>query len=364
MKLNKIKMIISTVLIFLPSIIGFIFIDDITAQIAIHWGIDGQPDGYASALGFFTVMPIILAMINIVCFGVTLATNKNNEQNKKVTEIVYWICPAISIFSFSIIYCSMLGRDINISYLACILFGLMFCIVGNYMPKCKQNSTMGVKIRWTLTNEENWNATHRFAGKAWFFGGVILLLFAFIPSEVGLYFSLGGMIAVAMLPMIYSYAYYRKQLKAGAAKEDFQYPKRTKTQVLAATFSISTLLIFLLIIMFTGNIRIHYTESDEILIDATYWTDTTIEISEIKSVEYRESVKSTRVNGFASARLLLGYFQSEELGNHTRLTYTSCKSAVVIKTDNSTYVINRPDEAQTKGIYEEIVIRTGTEADQ
>ena len=364
MKLNKIKLILSTALIFLPSIIGFIFIDDINKQIAIHWGIDGQADGYASALGFFTIMPLILALFNLVCFWVTLVTNKDNEQNKKVTEIIYWICPVISIYSCSIIYCSMLGLDINISSLVCILFGLMFCIIGNYMPKCKQNSTMGVKIKWTLTNEENWNATHRFAGKAWFFGGIILLLFAFIPYPIGLYASFIGMMTVAMLPMIYSYLYYRKQLKTGATKDEFKYPKKTKKQILICTIATSLVLIFISIIMFTGNIKIHYPDSDNILIDATYWSDTTININEIKNVEYKENVKGTRVNGFASARLLLGYFQSEELGNYTRMTYTSCKAAVVIKTNNQTYVINRPDQAQTKGIYEEIVTRIGKVEEQ
>ena len=43
----------------------------------------------------------------------------------------------------------------------------MFLLLGNYLPKIKQNNTLGIKISWTLTNEENWNKTHRFAETIW-----------------------------------------------------------------------------------------------------------------------------------------------------------------------------------------------------
>mgnify|MGYP000573868704 FL=1 len=45
--------------------------------------------------------------------------------------------------------------------------GLLFVIVGNYLPKVKPNRTIGIRVVWTLQDEENWNATHRFSGKIW-----------------------------------------------------------------------------------------------------------------------------------------------------------------------------------------------------
>ena len=43
----------------------------------------------------------------------------------------------------------------------------MFMVIGNYLPKVKQNNTIGIRVVWTLQDEENWNATHRFSGKIW-----------------------------------------------------------------------------------------------------------------------------------------------------------------------------------------------------
>ena len=54
-------------------------------------------------------------------------------------------------------------------------FGLLFIVVGNYMPKIRQNSFMGIRVKWTLENEANWNASHRFGGKVWVAGGFACL---------------------------------------------------------------------------------------------------------------------------------------------------------------------------------------------
>ena len=49
-------------------------------------------------------------------------------------------------------------------------------IIGNYLPKVKQNNTIGIRVVWTLQDEENWSATHRFSGKLWVASGVLCML--------------------------------------------------------------------------------------------------------------------------------------------------------------------------------------------
>ena len=88
-----------------------------------------------------------------------------------------------------------------------ILMGLIFAIIGNYMPKCKQNYTIGIKIPWTLSSEENWNRTHRFAGRLWVVCGLVIILTAFLG---GFELFLGIALVMALAPVLYSYALYRK----------------------------------------------------------------------------------------------------------------------------------------------------------
>ena len=88
-----------------------------------------------------------------------------------------------------------------------IFLGLLFAIIGNYLPKCKQNYTIGIKIPWTLHSEENWNRTHRFAGRIWVAGGLIIMLTGFYGSFV-IFFSVT--LLIALVPILYSFLLHRK----------------------------------------------------------------------------------------------------------------------------------------------------------
>ncbi len=70
----------------------------------------------------------------------------------------------ISLIACSSAYNTALGNHTQIDVVVRVLMGILFVLFGNYMPKCKWNSTIGIKVVWALRNEENWNKTHRFAG--------------------------------------------------------------------------------------------------------------------------------------------------------------------------------------------------------
>ena len=88
-----------------------------------------------------------------------------------------------------------------------LFFGALFVIVGNYMPKCKQNYSIGIKLPWTLNDEENWNRTHRLAGKLWVAGGFLEMMTAFFGGFI-LFFIIS--IAMIIIPTVYSYVLYKK----------------------------------------------------------------------------------------------------------------------------------------------------------
>ena len=63
------------------------------------------------------------------------------------------------------------------------------------MPKCRQNYTMGIKLPWTLADEDNWNRTHRMAGYVWTAGGILMLIVGFFHLA-----SLFFLVFMAMVP--------------------------------------------------------------------------------------------------------------------------------------------------------------------
>jgi uncharacterized membrane protein len=104
-------------------------------------------------------------------------------------------------------YVSALGVSVRVETLMPILLGLLFVAIGNYMPKCKQNYTIGIKIPWTLASEENWNRTHRLAGWVWVGGGVVMLLSGFLGI---FWLTLVPAIIMVAVPLIYSYILHQK----------------------------------------------------------------------------------------------------------------------------------------------------------
>ncbi len=212
-KTNKWKLILSSIATLLPVLIGVIFWNDLPVQMTTHWGFDGNADGWSSKTFVVFGLPLTMLAIHWICIFFTAKDPKNKNQNQKVFGMVLWISPILSFFVNGIIYADAFGKEFKIEVITLLLIGLMFVIIGNYLPKCKQNYTIGIKVTWALENEENWNATHRLGGKVWVIGGLLLMACVFLPEAAVSWALLIILPVMAAIPIIYSYVYYRKQLK-------------------------------------------------------------------------------------------------------------------------------------------------------
>lgn len=359
-KRNKLKLIISSIVILLPMLLGFWGTKILPEEIIVHWGIDGNADGWMNPMLVFTVFPLILLVIHWVCIILTAVLDKNAQQNNKIFGMIFWIIPVISLSSCGIIFMTALGYTSNIYALIMLLLGLSFIIIGNYMPKTTRNVTTGIKIKWTLSNDENWNATHRFAGKVYVTIGFLCLLAMPLPDVAFPFVAIPIILLCVILPIIYSYSFYKKQLREGKVTKD-EYKegygdivKNKKIAFIVSAVIIAALAIFLPLLMFTGDVEATLGD-DALVIDASFVGGTTIKYENIDSIEYRErGVDGQRVGGFGSARLLLGNFRNDEFGAYTRYTYTGDKPCVVLKVDGRTVVVGTDSEQEMKEIYERI----------
>jgi len=113
----------------------------------------------------------------------------------------------LSVLLHVIVYAVALGKDVRVEMVMPVFIGILLAIVGNYLPKCKQNYTIGIKIPWTLNNEENWNRTHRFAGRLWVVCGFVIMLTGFFG---GFWVFLPIVVLMVLAPLAYSYLLHRK----------------------------------------------------------------------------------------------------------------------------------------------------------
>ena len=273
---------------------------------------------------------------------------------------MFWIIPAISLIGCGMIFAGGLGYTTKLSAPVYIILGLTFIVIGNYMPKTTRNVTMGMKLKWTLANDDNWNATHRLAGKLYVAVGFLLLLAIPLPVKVLPYLLISVIAVICLVPTIFSYRFYKKQLREGTATaEDYQQEmnkmfKAKKAPVIVSIVMVALILLALIPLMFLGKVEATVGE-DALTVKATFWEDLRVAYDEIDGMEYREEgVDGSRVGGYGSAKLLLGGFQNDEFGSYTRYTYTGDGPCIVIKVDNRIIVIGTESAESTSALYEQL----------
>lgn len=357
-KNNKGKRILSSIVTLLPMLFALCG-KWLPEEIAVHWGADGTANGFASPVSFFLTMPPILLAVHWLCLVLTTVIDKKNEQNKKVTGLIFWIIPTISLFCCGIVFAIALGYTANILSVVFLLLAVMFIVIGNYMPKITRNLTMGIKIKWTLSSDENWRATHRFAGKLYVILGILCLPAMLLPEKAFPIMALALILLCAALPVVYSYRFYRKQLSAGTAtKEEYEAENPMKNQKMFALVSVILAVVLAIVVAFlmlTGDVETTLGEAS-FTVKADFWEDLTLRYEEVDAIEYRAAgVDGERIWGYGSARLLLGHFENDEFGAYTRYTYTGSRPCVVLTVDQRTVVIGARNEETVKGIYERIL---------
>lgn len=351
---HKKMLVFTSILILLPALAGLLLWGQLPEKMPTHWGFDGQVDGWSGKAFAVFGTPLILLGIHWLMVALVFLDARNRDQPVKAVNLILYIFPILSWLSSGMIYATSMGIELDISTWAVVLIGVLFLVIGNYFPKMKRNYTMGIRVPWTVSNEENWVKTHRFGGKVWVIGGLAMIVSAFLPSALLPIFLIVFVVLIGVAPILYSYLYYRKQCKEGSFVQDMPESEKKKMRIwgIVALFLTAATLIFVGVMLFTGDIGITYTD-EAMLISADYWPDMTVEYADIQSIEYRnQEIGGIRTNGFGSPRLLMGTFRNDEFGSYTRYSYTECPCAVVLHLNGEILVVSGQDEAATQQIYE------------
>jgi len=210
--MNKKYVIIGCIICLLPSVFGVAMWNNLPVEIPIHWNAAGEIDGYAPKWLAVFVLPLFLAALNLVCHIVSTRDKRKENYSKALTAMTYWLLPIVSLIACPICIFAAVSVNIKMQVIMPPLVGLMLVFVGNYLPKCKQNSTMGIRLTWTLASEENWNRTHRITGWLWLISGLCIIVLAFCAfSGMTIAAIMFTLLAVdIIIPIVYSFALHKK----------------------------------------------------------------------------------------------------------------------------------------------------------
>lgn len=162
-------------------------------QIPVHWGPDGQPDGYADKTVGLLLLPTITGLVAGLMAAIpSIEPRRANLERSWKPYVATWIGVILLMAGIHVLTVAVaLGSTVDLTRLVFIGTGVLFLAIGNFLPKARQNFLMGVRTPWTLTSERSWTATHRL-------GGRLFVLLGLVMTALGI-LGVGGTALVATL---------------------------------------------------------------------------------------------------------------------------------------------------------------------
>ncbi|MGC3791408.1 SdpI family protein [Priestia aryabhattai] len=198
----------------LTLVAWIIALPHLPATMPIHWGANGEADGFATKINAMILTVGIMVLIYFVIAFVP-RIDPRKENYKYFSKTYNILLNAVLLLFFFVNMSTILqglGYNVPMSYIAPIMAGLVFIIIGNYLQRVRSNYFMGIRTPWTLSNENVWKKTHRLSGKIFFIGGLLVLISAFLPDGYKSVIMWGSIVLCVAIPYLYSYLAYKKEM--------------------------------------------------------------------------------------------------------------------------------------------------------
>lgn len=215
-KKEKVIMWITSIICVLPIILSVVIYQDLPDQIVVHWNYAGTADGYLPKSIAAIGLPILFLAVNLYSKIRLFGDPKRAAHSEALKLISIWLIPLLALVIVPVTLFISMGLNIPIALISLVTAGGLMIICGNYIPKCRRNYTMGLKLPWTLHSDDNWNKTHRLAGILWILGGIIIIISAFLLANnliFGVPVTIAVILILAVAPVLYSFFLYKGQGK-------------------------------------------------------------------------------------------------------------------------------------------------------
>ena len=205
-KLSKLT-VITTILTLLPIILGATLYNKLPDTVVTHWGFNNEPNGWSPKWMACFGIPLIMAAINFVLSVVADKEETAVKTSNTAMNIARWTVPVLSMLLVPMMLFSALGVPFDVEKIASAIVSLLLIVIGNYLPKCRRNKYVGIRLPWTLKSDENWDKTHRLSGYVWMLGGLIMVIVTWIGRPQ---ITLIVLLAIILIPTVYSFILHRR----------------------------------------------------------------------------------------------------------------------------------------------------------
>lgn len=208
--MNKAK-IFSILIILISFGVALYFYPLLPDQVASHWNVSGEVDGYMSKFWGLFFMPILLIVMNLALF----LTPKIDPRKENIEKFKGTYESFIVVFNLFMTYVYFLtiawnmGKEFEMTVAILPAFAIFFYFAGHLIGKAKMNYMIGIKLPWTLSSEDNWNKTHKKGEYVFKIIGIMTLIGAFF-GKYSFWFLFTPLTIGMVYLVVYSYLEYKK----------------------------------------------------------------------------------------------------------------------------------------------------------
>ena len=161
---------------------SFWALPQLPSQVATHWGLSGEPDGWSSPAFAAFLLPGMMLLLSALFAA--LPSIDPLKRNYEFHGSVYFLLVNVIVIFMLLVHVlvlgSALGWPVDMRVVLPIVLGALFLFIGNLMTRMRPNWFMGIRTPWTLSSERVWRKTHRVGGYSFTIAGLIVMVSGFL----------------------------------------------------------------------------------------------------------------------------------------------------------------------------------------
>jgi len=194
---------------------GLIALPFLPEQIPAHYNAAGQVDRWGSRYEtlIFPAMTVLTGLIMLAASKYSAKKERDGQNNAKLVLITGIACCALfTIMQAYYLYADFRGVEdlssvsVDISRLVFSVMGVMMIVLGNVMPKAKNNAFIGLRTPWSRKNDEVWKKSQKFGGVSFILCGLATLVICIFTEGIScMIWSLAALAVVTTVDVLYTY---------------------------------------------------------------------------------------------------------------------------------------------------------------
>jgi uncharacterized membrane protein len=201
-------------IIALSFLAGIYFWPKLPEQIATHWDIHGQVNGYMPKFWGVFFMPLLITFLGLIFMAIpridplkaNIAKFKPHYDGFIVVFLLFMLSIHLQIILWNI------GIKISPNRFIPVGIGVLWFYIGILFENAKRNWFIGIRTPWTLSSERVWDKTHKTGSLLFKICGALAFTGVFFPGYA-FYLILIPIFLVVIYTYVYSYVEFRKEIK-------------------------------------------------------------------------------------------------------------------------------------------------------